>query len=92
MNGLIEAAIYGNVNATHIRGKSIMNGTDGSGDFAPNAYIAIFMTHLAAKGGRISCIVPMATSVDHAERDVQVIVTEEGLAELNDCHLQDQRH
>ena len=40
------------------------------------------MTPSAAKGGTISCIVPMASHVDHTEHDVQVIVTEQGLADL----------
>ena len=82
MNGLIEADIYGNVNSTHIRGTSIMNGIGGSGDFARNAYLSIFMTPSSAKGGSVSCIVPMASHVDHTEHDVQVIVTEQGLADL----------
>jgi succinyl-CoA:acetate CoA-transferase len=82
MNGLIEADIYGNVNSTHIMGTSIMNGIGGSGDFARNAYLSIFMTPSSAKGGQISCIVPMASHVDHTEHDVQVIVTEQGLADL----------
>jgi succinyl-CoA:acetate CoA-transferase len=82
MNGLIEADIYGNVNSTHIMGTSIMNGIGGSGDFARNSYLSFFMTPSAAKGGKISCIVPMASHVDHTEHDVQVIVTEQGLADL----------
>jgi succinyl-CoA:acetate CoA-transferase len=82
MNGLIEADIYGNVNSTHVRGSSIMNGIGGSGDFARNAYLSIFMTPSTAKNGTISCIVPMASHVDHTEHDVQVIVTEHGLADL----------
>jgi len=82
MNGLIEADIYGNVNSTHIMGTSIMNGIGGSGDFARNAFISIFMTPSSAKGGSISCIVPMVSHVDHTEHDVQVIVTEQGLADL----------
>ena len=82
MNGLIEADIYGNVNSTHVRGTSIMNGIGGSGDFARNAYLSIFMTPSTAKNGTISCIVPMASHVDHTEHDVQVIVTEQGLADL----------
>jgi len=63
-------------------GSSIMNGIGGSGDFARNAYLSIFMTPSTAKGGRISCIVPMVSHVDHTEHDVQVIVTEQGLADL----------
>ena len=82
MNGMIEADIYGNVNSTHIQGSSIMNGIGGSGDFARNAYLSIFMTPSVAKNGAISCIVPMATHVDHTEHDVQIIVTEQGLADL----------
>jgi succinyl-CoA:acetate CoA-transferase len=82
MNGLIEADIYGNVNSTHIRGTTIMNGIGGSGDFARNAYLSIFMTPSTAKGGSVSAIVPMVTHVDHTEHDVQIIVTEHGLADL----------
>ncbi len=82
MNGMIEADIYGHVNSTHVMGSSIMNGIGGSGDFSRNAYISIFMTPSQAKNGKISCIVPMASHVDHTEHDVQVIVTEQGLADL----------
>jgi succinyl-CoA:acetate CoA-transferase len=42
----------------------------------------MFMTPSTAKGGSISCIVPMVSHVDHTEHDVQVIVTERGLADL----------
>ncbi|MCB5944415.1 acetyl-CoA hydrolase/transferase family protein [Acidocella sp. KAb 2-4] len=82
MNGLIEADIYGNVNSTHVMGSRIQNGIGGSGDFARNAYVSIFMTPSTAKGGKISAIVPMASHVDHITQDVQVIVTEQGLADL----------
>jgi succinyl-CoA:acetate CoA-transferase len=82
MNGMIEADIYGNVNSTHLMGTKIMNGIGGSGDFARNAYISIFMTPSVAKDGDISCIVPMASHVDHTEHDVQILVTEQGLADL----------
>ena len=82
MNGMIEADIYGNVNSTHVMGSAIMNGIGGSGDFARNAYLSIFMTPSLAKNGSISCIVPMASHVDHTEHDVQILVTEQGLADL----------
>jgi succinyl-CoA:acetate CoA-transferase len=82
MNGLIEADIYGNVNSTHIMGSRIQNGIGGSGDFARNAYVSIFMTPSTAKAGAISAIVPQASHVDHITQDVQVIVTEQGLADL----------
>ena len=82
MNGLIEADIFGNVNSTHIMGSGIMNGIGGSGDFARNAFLSIFVTPSTAKGGAISAIVPMVSHTDHTEHDVQVIVTEQGLADL----------
>ena len=82
MNGLIEADIYGNVNSTHVMGSRIQNGIGGSGDFARNAYVSIFMTPSTAKGGKISAIVPQASHVYHISQDVQVLVTEQGLADL----------
>ena len=82
MNGMIEADIFGSVNSTHIMGSRIQNGIGGSGDFARNAYISVFMSASTAKGGRISTIVPHAAHVDHIPQDVQVIVTEQGLADL----------
>lgn len=82
MNGLIEADIYGAVNSTHVMGSRIQNGIGGSGDFARNAYVSIFVTPSTAKDGRISAIVPQASHVDHIAQDVQVLVTEQGLADL----------
>ena len=81
INGMIEADIYGNVNSTHIRGSSIMNGIGGSGDFARNGYLSFFVTPSITRDGT-SRIVPMATHVDHTEHDVQVLVTERGLSDL----------
>lgn len=82
MNGMIEADIYGNVNSTHIMGSSIMNGIGGSGDFARNGFMSIFMAPSTAHKGTISTIVPMVSHVDHTEHDVSVVVTEQGLADL----------
>jgi succinyl-CoA:acetate CoA-transferase len=82
MNAMIEADIYGNVNSTHIMGSSIQNGIGGSGDFARNGYLTIFMVPALAKHGAISTIVPMVSHVDHTEHDVQILVTEHGLADL----------
>lgn len=82
MNGLIEVDIYGNVNSTHIMGTRMMNGIGGSGDFARNGYLSIFVTPSVAKDGLISSIVPMVSHVDHTEHDVKIIVTEYGLADL----------
>lgn len=82
INTAIEADIYGNVNSTHIMGTKMMNGLGGSADFSRNARICIFATESIAKGGDISCIVPMVSHVDSTEHDVDVIVTEQGIADL----------
>lgn len=82
MNGFIEMDIYGNVNSTHIMGSKMMNGIGGSGDFARNGYLSIFMSPSVAKNGAISSVVPMVSHVDHTEHDVKVVVTEQGLADL----------
>ncbi|TDV59817.1 acetyl-CoA hydrolase/transferase family protein [Pseudomonas sp. LP_7_YM] len=82
INTALEFDLYGNVNSTHVCGTRMMNGIGGSGDFARNAHLAIFVTKSTAKGGAISSVVPMASHVDHTEHDVDILVTEYGLADL----------
>lgn len=82
INTAIEFDIYGNVNSTHISGSNIMNGIGGSGDFARNAYLSIFVTQAASKENTISHVLPMVSHVDHTEHDVDVLVTDVGLADL----------
>lgn len=82
INTAIEFDIYGNVNSTHIAGSKIMNGIGGSGDFARNAYLSVFVTQAASKENKISHVLPMVSHVDHTEHDVDVLVTDIGLADL----------
>ncbi|MES2116362.1 MAG: acetyl-CoA hydrolase/transferase family protein [Pseudomonadota bacterium] len=82
LNTALEFDIYGNVNSTHVGGTHMMNGIGGSGDFARNGALSIFVSKAAAKGGKISSVVPMVSHVDHTEHDVDVLVTEWGLADL----------
>lgn len=82
MNTALEVDIYGHANSTHVAGMDMMNGIGGSGDFTRNSYLSVFMCPSVAKGGRISAIVPMASHVDHNEHSVQIVVTEQGLADL----------
>ncbi|MEG0944636.1 MAG: succinate CoA transferase [Angelakisella sp.] len=82
LNTPMELDIYGNVNSTHTMGTKMMNGLGGSGDFARNSRISIFATESVAKGGLISCIVPMVSHVDQTEHDVAVVITEQGIADL----------
>ncbi|MEM1305500.1 MAG: acetyl-CoA hydrolase/transferase C-terminal domain-containing protein, partial [Planctomycetota bacterium] len=57
-------------------------GVGGSGDFTRNAYLSILVAPSVAKGGKISAVVPMVSHVDHNEHSVQVLVTDQGLADL----------
>ncbi len=82
INTAIEVDITGNVNSTHVLGRSMMNGIGGSGDFARNAFLSIFTCPSTAKSGLISTIVPQVSHFDHSEHSVQIIVTEQGVADL----------
>ena len=82
INTAIEVDIYGNANSTHICGTKMMNGIGGSGDFERNAYISIFTCPSTAKDGKISSIVPFVSHQDSSEHDVNVIITEQGIADL----------
>ncbi len=82
INTALEADVFGNVNSTHVMGRNLMNGIGGSGDFTRNAFLSIFVCPSTAKGGVISAIVPLVSHQDHSEHSVQVIATEQGVADL----------
>ncbi len=82
INTAIEVDLFGNVNSTHIMGRNIMNGIGGSGDFTRNAFISIFTCPSTQKGGKISTIVPFVSHTDHSEHSVQVVITDQGVADL----------
>ncbi len=84
INTALEFDLYGNVNSTHVGGTHMMNGIGGSGDFARNGYVSVFVTKSIAKGGALSSVVPMVSHVDHTEHDVDVLITEVGLADLRE--------
>jgi propionyl-CoA:succinyl-CoA transferase len=82
LNTALEFDIYGNVNSSHLYGMDVVNGIGGSGEFTRNTYLSIFMAPSIARGGRISAVVPMTPHIDNNEHSVQVVVTEQGLADL----------
>lgn len=82
MNTALEADIFGNVNSSQVLGAKMMNGIGGSGDFARNAYISIFSCPSVTKGGAISNIVPHVAHVDHSEHSVDILITDQGIADL----------
>ncbi len=86
MNTPAEFDIYGHVNSSIANGSRIILGVGGSGDFMRNAYLSIMHTPSTRPSKTdpdgISCVVPMVTHVDHTEHDLDVAVTEQGLADL----------
>ncbi|MDL5048082.1 acetyl-CoA hydrolase/transferase family protein [Oscillatoria amoena NRMC-F 0135] len=82
INTAIEVDLFGNVNSTHVLGAQMMNGIGGSGDFTRNSYISIFTCPSIVKDGKISTIVPMVSHIDHNEHSVQIVITDQGIADL----------
>lgn len=82
INTAIEVDLFGNVNSTHVMGRQMMNGIGGSGDFTRNSFISIFTCPSTQKGGKISTLVPLVSHMDHSEHSVQVVITEQGIADL----------
>jgi len=86
MNTPVEFDIYAHANSTLVGGTRMINGIGGSGDFLRNAFLSIMHTPSARPSKTdptgITCVVPMASHVDHTEHDLDVLVTEQGLADL----------
>jgi acyl-CoA hydrolase len=82
INTAIEVDVCGNVNSTHVLGRQMVSGIGGSGDFARNAFLSIFTCPSTAKGGKISTMVPMVCHLDSSEHSVQIVITEQGVADL----------
>lgn len=82
LNNAIEIDIYGNANTSHIMGSKVVNGIGGGGVFSQNSYLSIMLLPSQTKGGDISTIVPMASHYDINEHDIDIIITENGVADL----------
>lgn len=86
MNTPVEVDIYGHANSTNVSGSKMLHGIGGSGDFLRNAKLSI-MHAPSARATKtdphgITSIVPFATHVDQTEHDLDIVVTEQGLADL----------
>lgn len=82
LNGAVEVDIYGHVNSSHIMGSRLLAGVGGAGVFASNGSISIFIMPSSSMKGKVSTIVPMVSHVDITEHNVDVVVTEQGYADL----------
>ncbi|OLN96996.1 Acetyl-CoA hydrolase [Colletotrichum chlorophyti] len=86
MNTPVEVDIYAHANSTCVMGSRMLNGLGGSADFLRNAKYSIMHTPSTRPSKTdphgVSCIVPMCTHIDQTEHDLDVIVTENGLADV----------
>ena len=82
VNSAIEVDLYGNVNSTHVRGERMINGVGGSADFNRNSLITVCALPSTLNDGAVSRVVPQTFHVDHTEHDVDVFVTEQGVADV----------
>ncbi|KAI2353890.1 acetyl-CoA hydrolase [Ophidiomyces ophidiicola] len=86
MNTPVEVDIYAHANSTCVMGSRMLNGLGGSADFLRSAKYSIMHTPSTrpskADPTGISCIVPFCTHIDQTEHDLDVVVTEQGLADV----------
>jgi succinyl-CoA:acetate CoA-transferase len=82
INSGLEADIQGQVNSSHVGGTELIGGIAGSYDFSRNSFISMFVLPSTSQQGKISNIVPRVSHVDHTEHEVDVLITEHGIADL----------
>lgn len=82
VNSALEVDLYGHANSTHVDGSTVLNGVGGSGDFFRHSPLSILALASTADGGDISRVVPMVPHTDHTEHDLDVVITEQGIADL----------
>ncbi|KAI9252670.1 acetyl-CoA hydrolase [Sporodiniella umbellata] len=86
MNTPVEFDMYGHANSTLVCGSGMLNGLGGSADFLRNAKLSVMHSPSSRPSKKdpngVSCVVPMVSHVDQTEHDLDVFVTEQGLADL----------
>ncbi|PYH41231.1 acetyl-CoA hydrolase ACH1 [Aspergillus saccharolyticus JOP 1030-1] len=86
MNTPVEVDIYAHANSTCVMGSRMLNGLGGSADFLRSSKYSIMHTPSTRPSKidptGVSCIVPFCTHIDQTEHDLDVVVTEQGLADV----------
>ncbi|KAI9829320.1 MAG: Acetyl-CoA hydrolase [Sarea resinae] len=86
MNTPVEVDIYAHANSTCVMGSRMLNGLGGSADFLRSSKYSIMHTPSTRPSktdpSGVSCIVPFCTHIDQTEHDLDVVVTEQGLADV----------
>ena len=91
INSAVQVDLHGQVNAEVVDGRQI-SGTGGSVDFMRAARMAsggrsIVALTATARGGSVSRIVPQVEMVTALRTDIDIVVTEYGVAHLRDLPL-----
>ncbi|KAL2275749.1 hypothetical protein FJTKL_01605 [Diaporthe vaccinii] len=96
MNTPVEVDIYAHANSTCVLGSRMLNGLGGSADFLRSSKYSIMHTPSTRPSKTdphgVSCIVPMCTHVDQTEHDLDVVVTEVGLADVRGLSPRERAH
>lgn len=86
MNTPVEVDMYAHANSTCVMGSRMLNGIGGSADFLRSSKYSVMHTPSTRPSKTdehgLSTIVPMCTHVDQTEHDLDVVVTENGLADV----------
>lgn len=82
LNTGIEMDLFGNVNSAHIGGTRLVSGLGGGAAFASNAGLSVILMPSTRRSGQISCFVPNTPHVDIIHHDVDVVISEFGIADL----------
>ena len=82
LNTGIEMDIYGNLNTSHILGRKVVNGIGGGASFAECSALSVMLMPSARKDGAISTFVESTGHVDIVHHDVDVVISEQGIADL----------
>ena len=86
MNTPVEIDMYAHANSTLVGGTRMINGLGGSGDFLRNGFLKMMHTPSSRPSKTdptgISCVVPHCSHIDHTEHDLDVVITEQGLADV----------
>lgn len=85
VNSALEVDLRGNANSTHIGGTRVINGIGGAADFNRSALVSVCAVPSTLGDGERSRIVPMTLHADSTEHDVDVLITEQGVADLRGC-------
>ena len=82
LNTGLEMDMFGNLNSSHVFGSRVINGIGGGATFAQNSILSVVLLESSKKNGNISTFVPRIPHIDIVHHDVDVVISEQGIADL----------